>query len=248
MLVGAELGVLLGILGKRVLGQFDLLVPEEDVGGQVLYVGPNILAIEKRFNFSPGPFRLWVALHEVTHRMQFTGVPWLRGYFLSLVDETLEGIDPDPRRLLDALTRAIDALRKGEDPLAEGGLVGLFASDKQRATLKKVQGLMCLLEGHGNVVMDRIGADHVPGQARMSSVLRARRQASGGQKLFARLTGMEMKMQQYEQGEKFVAAIEDKAGPRAVDEAWKAPDNIPSIEEIRDPDAWLERVGVVAPG
>lgn len=240
-IVGAELGVLLGFLGRRVLGQYDLFLPD-DVGGRVFYVGPNILGLEKRFGFAPGPFRLWVALHEVTHRAQFTGVPWMRGYFLSLVDETLASIDPDPRRLFDGLLRAVDRVRRGEDPFADGGIVGLFATEKQRHTLNRIQALMCLLEGHGNVVMDRIGARHVNDQERMSSTLRARRQAGGAQRLFYRVTGIEMKVQQYEMGERFVHAVEEAAGPRALHPAWADAANLPALDEIRDPEAWLRRV------
>lgn len=241
VVVGAELGVLLGFLSRRVLGQYDLLVPE-DVGGRVFYVGPNVLALEKRFAFSPSHFRLWIALHEVTHRAQFTGIPWLRDYFLSLVTDTLDGLDPDPRRLLDAVKRAVDSLRRGEDPLADGGIVGLIATEQQRATLARVQALMSLLEGHGNVVMDRIGADHVPDQARMSATMRARRQVGGAQRLFYRLSGMEMKVQQYELGERFITAIEEEAGRSALDVAWESPDRLPTMEEIRDPPSWLRRL------
>jgi coenzyme F420 biosynthesis associated uncharacterized protein len=240
VVVGAELGVLLGFLSRRVLGQYDLFLPESP-GGTVYYVGPNVLSLEARFRFRPGPFRLWIALHEVTHRAQFTGVPWMKAYFLSLIDETLSGLEPDPRRLFEALLRAVETLRKGGDPLAEGGVVGLFATDEQRATLTKVQSLMCLLEGHGNFVMDRIGATHVPDQARMSATLRARRQAGGAQRLFYRISGMEMKVQQYELGERFVTAVEQEAGPRALDAVWQSPDNLPTMDEIRNPETWLRR-------
>ena len=240
--VGAELGVLLGFLGRRVLGQYDLILPE-DGGGAVYYVGPNVLELEKRFSFPPAPFRLWIALHEVTHRSQFTGVPWMKGYFLSLVDETLGGIDPDPRRLLEAVVRAVNKLRRGEDPLADGGIVGLFATDEQRQTLSKVQALMSVLEGHGNFVMDDIGREHVADASRMSATLRARRQAGGAQRLLYRISGMEMKVQQYELGEKFISAVHARGGPRAVDAAWRSPEHLPTMEEIRDPEAWMSRVG-----
>ena len=239
--VGAELGLLLGYLSKRVLGQYDLFLPE-DSGGVVFYVGPNVLNLEMRYRFPPSSFRLWVALHEVTHRAQFTGVPWLREYFMSLVDDTLRGLDPDPKRMLDGLLRAVDKIRRGEDPLGDGGIVGLFASEAQRDTLSRVQALMSLLEGHGNAVMDHLGAEHVPDQARMSDTLRQRRQTGGAQRLFYRLTGVEMKVQQYEQGERFVHAVEDRRGPDALKAAWRSPDDLPTLEEIREPDRWLDRV------
>src|SRR5919201_732904 len=143
------MGALLGYLAQRVLGQYDLLVPEEDGraipgpnGDAVYYVGPNVIGLEKRFAFRPRDFRLWIALHELTHRAQFTGVPWLRGYFLSLVDSSLGMVDPDPKRLVQALTRAAEELRRGRNPLDDGGLVGLPATPEQRGVISQVQALM----------------------------------------------------------------------------------------------------------
>ena len=120
---GVEVGALLGWMATRVLGQYDLLIIEdEDPEDQdlVYYVGPNVLALEKRFGFPPREFRLWLALHEVTHRAQFTGVPWLRAHFLSLVNQTLDAVDPDPKRFLDAAARVIDDLRSGPQPARRG--------------------------------------------------------------------------------------------------------------------------------
>ena len=125
---GAQLGLVLGWMSTRVLGQYDLLLAEgEDTGGVVSYVGPNIVALEQRHGFSPKQFRLWIALHEVTHRCQFTGVPWLRPHFLSLVDQAMSGMTPDPRRFAEALRRAAAAVRAGHNPLEEAGVLGLVA-------------------------------------------------------------------------------------------------------------------------
>src|SRR5262245_4137453 len=121
---GTEVGVLLGYLARRVIGQYDLLVAGTD-DGLVYYVGPNVLALEKRYAFRPRDFRLWIAIHEVTHRAQFTGVPWLRGYFLALVDQTLTAVDPDPRRMLEAIARVAADVRAGRNPLDDGGVVAL---------------------------------------------------------------------------------------------------------------------------
>src|SRR6476469_10900306 len=120
-IAGTETGVLLGYLAQRVLGQYDLLVlDEEGASDAVYYVGGNVLALEKRFAFRPRDFRLWIAIHEVTHRAQFTAVPWLKGYFLSLVEQALAIVDPDPGRLVQAMMRAADELRKGHNPLDDG--------------------------------------------------------------------------------------------------------------------------------
>ena len=245
-IAGAELGGLLGWMSTRVLGQYDLLVLEdEDPEDQdlVYYVGPNILALEKRHSFPPDEFRLWVALHEVTHRTQFTGIPWLRGYFLELVGSLVQSAEPDPARVFSAVGRLAESLRTGVNPL-DGGLATLFASPEQREVMDRVGGLMSLLEGHGDVTMDRAAADQIPSQARFARVLRARRaEMSAGARLLQRLIGLEAKLAQYEQGERFIEAVEAAGGPRVLDRAFEQPGNLPSLAEIRDPAAWLARVG-----
>ena len=240
---GTETGVLLGYLAQRVLGQYDLLVLDDDASADaVYYVGGNILALEKRFAFRPRDFRLWIAIHEVTHRAQFTGVAWMKPYYLSLVESTLSSIDPDPRRLVQALARAADEFRNGRNPLDDGGLVALLASDEQRGALANVQALMSLLEGHGNSVMNALGREHVAGQARMARVLQARRQSAGMAAFLQKLVGLESKMRQYEVGEAFVAAVLREAGPRAIDAAWRGPEFLPTVDELSHPTDWLARV------
>jgi len=248
---GTELGVLLGYVAQRVLGQYDLLVPDDDGGAtadRVYYVGANVLGLEKRYAFRPRDFRLWIALHEVTHRAQFTGVPWLRDYFLSQVHALVGGIEPDPGMLFSAVGRAAGAVRDGRNPVDERGLVGLFANESQRDAMDRMQALMSLLEGHGNAVMNHLGARMVDGQARMASVLAQRRNARGATALLHRLMGLEMKMRQYEVGEAFVQAVTDLAGFRALDAAWSAPEQLPTLAELDAPETWLQRVGAVAVG
>jgi coenzyme F420 biosynthesis associated uncharacterized protein len=249
-IAGAEVGALLGWMSTRVLGQYDLLVVEDegtDDQDFVYYVGPNVLGLEKRFAFPPREFRLWLALHEVTHRLQFTGVPWLRPHFLSLVDASLGSVDPDPKRFLNGLKRAVEEARAGRNPLDEGGIVALLASPEQQAVLGQISGMMSLLEGHGDVTMDRAGADRIPSAERFGRVLRQRRkQASGPAKLLQQLVGLEAKLNQYEQGESFIAAVEAEGGPSLLDRVWEGPENLPTMAEIRDPSAWLARVGAPA--
>jgi coenzyme F420 biosynthesis associated uncharacterized protein len=243
---GAEVGSLLGYLAQRVLGQYDLLVPDTEPGAPdgdaVYYVGPNILGLEKRFAFRPLDFRRWIAIHEVTHRAQFTGVPWMRDYFLSLVQGSMSIVDPDPTVLLRAIGRAADALRAGKNPLDDGGLVGLFASEEQQEILGRVQALMSLLEGHGNFVMNELGERHVHGADRMARVLHSRRQQKGIGGQIQKLLGIEMKMRQYEVGERFVRGVERAAGIAALDAAWRDPSSLPTVAELEDPEAWLARV------
>ncbi|HMQ28767.1 MAG TPA: zinc-dependent metalloprotease, partial [Acidimicrobiales bacterium] len=246
-IAGAEVGIMLGWMSTRVLGQYDLLVVEEERPEDqdlVYYVGPNVLALEKHHGFPPREFRLWLALHEVTHRAQFTGIPWLRGHFLSLVDQTLSAVDPDPKRFLDAIGRVADGLRSGHNPLDDGGVAALLASDEQRAVLDRISGMMSLLEGHGDVTMDRAGADRIPSADRFSRVLRVRRQQSTALvRLLQKLVGLEAKLNQYEQGERFIAAVEAAGGTELLDRAWTGPEALPSMAEIRDPSSWVARVG-----
>ncbi len=241
-----EVGVLLGWMSSRVLGQYDLLVVEdEDPDDQdiVYYVGPNVIGLEKRFAFPPREFRHWLALHEVTHRAQFTGIPWMREHFLGLVQETVGSVDPDPKRFLDAVGRVASDLRTGRNPLDDGGLMAVLATPEQRAVLDRVSGLMSLLEGHGDVTMDRAGADQIPSSGRFGQVLRERRQQGNpAAKVLQKLIGLEAKMKQYEQGERFIAAVEREGGTELLDRAWVEPANLPTIDEIRDPDTWIARV------
>lgn len=248
---GAELGAVLGWMSTRVLGQYDMLILEEESPldqDMVYYVGPNVLSLEKRFAFPPREFRLWLALHEVTHRAQFTGVPWLREHFLGLINETLEFVDPDPRRFMVALGRMAESLRTGQSPFDDGGLLVLFASTEQRDVLDRIGGLMSLLEGHGDVTMDRAGADRISSSERFGRVLRRRRKnVQGPARFLQRLIGLEAKIKQYEQGEKFIAAVEATGGPELLDRAFEGPENLPSMTEIREPKRWINRMKAIAP-
>jgi coenzyme F420 biosynthesis associated uncharacterized protein len=181
----------------------------------------------------------------VTHRAQFTGVPWLRPHFLGLVERLVGSLDPDPAHLVASLRSAVTDHRARRQAIDDGGLMALFATPDQKAVLAEVGGLMSLLEGHGDVTMDRAGHDLVPSAERFSRVLRERRrQAAAPVRMLQRLAGLEAKLQQYEQGERFLAAIEAVAGPHAVDRCWDGPANLPTLEEIRAPERWLARVGL----
>ncbi|HTV11838.1 MAG TPA: zinc-dependent metalloprotease [Acidimicrobiales bacterium] len=241
---GAQLGLLLGWMSTRVLGQYDQLLIEEEAPEEqdlVYYVGHNVIELEDRFGFQPRQFRLWIALHEVTHRAQFTGVPWLRPHFLSLVSSLIEGVDPDPRRFLEALKRAVAQAREGKNPLDEGGLVALLASPEQRQALERTGGLMSLLEGHGDVVMNRVGEGRIPQAERFEQALRQRRQRTGAAKVVSSLVGLEAKLKQYEQGERFIKAVEQAGGRELFDRVWEGPEWLPSLREIQDPWRWTER-------
>lgn len=240
---GAELGAVLGFLSKRVLGQYELVLPtgEDDIGDSVYFVGANVLAMERQHEFRPSHFRFWVALHETAHRAQFKGVPWMREYFLSLVDELIESGKHEPGRMARIAADIIDARNRGVDPIDDSGLLGLLASHGQREALDRVQALMCLLEGHGHVVMDRIGEREIVDVARMSGILTARRADPRTQRVM-RLIGMEMKLKQYALGAAFIRGVEERASWDDLSMAWQSPETLPTLAEIEDPGSWLDRM------
>jgi coenzyme F420 biosynthesis associated uncharacterized protein len=246
-IAGVEVGLLLSWMSSRVLGQYDLLPFEDGDGDVIYYVGPNVVNIESRHGFAPSEFRLWIALHEVTHRLQFTAVPWMRDYFLGLVERgTAFGV-PSTETVLDALRRAVEEIRAGRNPLSEGGVIGLLASSEQLATLREAQAFMSVLEGHGNTVMSLASDDLIPGAQRFARVLAERRKsASPLAKAAQQALGFEAKMRQYSEGERFVRTVLDTAGKQTFDRIWEGPEMLPSIEEIRDPLSWTERVGGLA--
>ena len=252
--VSTEIGLLLGYISKRVLGQYDLLVSEEAVapstrrraGGvppSLYFVGPNMVETERRFGFIPEEFALWVALHEVTHRFQFEGVPWLRPRFLSLVHEYLGSVDLDAKGLAQRLAGAGRKLISKDVPAEEKSPMYLFASQEQRKVLDDIQALMAVVEGHGNFVMDTVGEKVIPSFRQMRHVFQRRRQQqSFMQRVFAQAIGLEMKLRQYELGQAFCEGVATRGGVDALSHLWVDPSHFPSMQELRAPESWLTRV------
>jgi coenzyme F420 biosynthesis associated uncharacterized protein len=253
LLTGAEAGTLLGYVGQRVLGQYDLPVPKPngsappavrgDGEGTVWYVVPNIVGTERRHGFRPAHFRLWIALHETAHRRQFRGVPWLPGHVQGLLDDYLSSVQVDEEGLRRIAQRAQELAKRilgGE----RVDLLDLLVSPEQRGTLSRVQATMTVLEGHGEFVMDQLGARLVPGHDRMRQVLHERRQAAGpAARVLQELLGLRQKMDQYSQGEAFVRHLHQRGGMAAVNLVFSAPTALPTLDEVRNPDRYLARVG-----
>jgi coenzyme F420 biosynthesis associated uncharacterized protein len=243
---GTQLGLMLAYMSTRVLGQYDLLINDETPEDQdlVSYVGPNIVLVEEQYHFEPKEFRLWLALHEVTHRMQFTAVPWLRDHFVGLITELLGPLAADPSGFAEVVKQVATDVRAGRNPVGEAGIMGMLATPAQRLALSKISGMMSLLEGHGDVTMDRAGASEVPGAAHFSEVLHERRSnAKGLTKLMSKLLGLDAKMRQYAEGEQFVHAVEASGGPTLLARVWEGPEWLPTVEEIRQPALWVARAG-----
>ena len=256
-LVSAEVGLLLGYVSRRVLGQYDLLVPETPEprrrprarrgalapGTTLYFVGANMAETSRKHDFVLDEFALWVALHEVTHRFQFAGVPWLRPRFFGMVEEYLGSLDVDARGLVSRLAGAAREVRARTLPPDQRHPMFLLSTPEQRATLEQLQALMTVVEGHGNFVMDLVGERVIPSFQRMRKTFERRRQQPGPvQRAFNHLIGLEMKMRQYEVGQRFCAEVFRHGGGGAVARLWTSPEELPTLDELREPETWLRRV------
>jgi coenzyme F420 biosynthesis associated uncharacterized protein len=241
---GVQVGTIMSYLASRVLGQFELFIPPgEGENGRLTLVAPNIVETERRLGVDPHDFRLWVTLHEVTHRTQFTAVPWLRGYFLDNVRAYVDATDLDPAALLGRLKEAASAIRGAVSGDDDASLLEALQTPEQREIVGRLQALMSVLEGHGDYVMDGVGPAVVPTAETIRERFEQRRKGSGPvDRVIRRLFGLDMKMRQYAEGEKFVRAVVDAAGMDAFNRVWEGPENLPTQAEIADPAAWVARV------
>ncbi|HZA61116.1 MAG TPA: zinc-dependent metalloprotease [Actinomycetota bacterium] len=235
--LAAQVGGLLGYLGRKVLGQYDLF-GQSGAEDQLYFVVPNLVEMERRFRLPPRDFRLWLSLHEVTHRVQFGSVPWLRGHVQGLVDEYLGSVDLDARKLVETLRRALDEARRNRQ-WRSMGILFLLMTPEQRGVFRRMQAVMSLLEGHANYVMDGVAPGHVRGAERMRRVVKQRRKRNP---LVQRALGIELKVRQYDLGETFVAGAVERSGMTGFNRVWETPDHIPTLEEVVDPGAWVDRV------
>jgi coenzyme F420 biosynthesis associated uncharacterized protein len=240
--LGGQIGVLLGYVSRKVLGQYDVFLPPDDEG-LLYFVGPNLADVEGRFRLPGHDFRLWVALHEVTHRVQFGATPWLRGYLAGLIDTYLGTVQLDTRQFVAQLKRAIDEVRRGGIDWRGPNALLLLMTPDQRDLFARMQALMSLLEGHASYTMNVVAAGRVRDVERMRRVLKERRRATGPEKAFQRAIGLETKVRQYEVGERFVRTAVERVGMEGFNRVWAGQENLPTMEEIGDPERWLARVG-----
>jgi coenzyme F420 biosynthesis associated uncharacterized protein len=237
-----EFGYLLGFIGQRVLGQYDLaLLSAESEPGRLVFVDENIRRVAVSLGVPLNPFRTWIALHETTHAFEFEAHPWLRPYLAGRLEKQLaslsSGMSIMSREAASRLGRALRGRSPGEHWME--GLMG----EEQRRDFREIQAVMSLLEGFGDYVMDDVGRDLVPDVDMISAQFHARReQRSGFERAIMRVTGLDLKMEQYKQGEKFVAAIAQARGAEALQTLWLGPETLPRPEEIEQPSLWLGRV------
>ena len=244
-----QLAVLLGFMGQRVLGQYDLaLLSAEAAPGRLLFVEENIRQTAKSLGVPLGPFRTWIALHETTHAFEFEAHPWLRPYLASRLERQLKLFGRDVREMgreaIRGLGRAIRGERGGEHWIER------LMTDEQRALFRETQAVMSLLEGFSDYVMDEVGAELVPDVEQIRARFDERRaRRTPFERAMLRLTGMDLKLDQYKKGEVFVRAIAQARGPAALVRLWDGPESLPREGEIEAPERWIGRVidGVEAP-
>ncbi len=245
-LAGLEVGAMLGFLAGKVLGQYDPFVPEDSrrpaEQGRLLLVAPNVVEVERMLGVMPEDFRQWVCLHEETHRVQFTAVPWMREHMRREIDTVLEGA---PVELGDLLGRLLTAGREAVNVTRPDGpsLLDLVQTPEQREGVDRLSAVMALLEGHADVVMDDVGPDVVPTVATIRARFEQRRDSAIGlSRVLRRLLGLEAKMRQYRDGAAFVRAVQGRVGVEGFNAVWARPEHLPSPAEISDPTAWVARV------
>jgi coenzyme F420 biosynthesis associated uncharacterized protein len=248
---GAQAGGVLALLSSKVLGQFDPFTPTPMPGGAVrgrlLLVAPNVLQVERELGVAPADFRLWVALHEQTHALQFAAAPWLAQHLRAragvLLGDLARDDDEQGRERLRALATGAVRVLRGDDDTAG---VEVMLTPEERRVFEEVGAVMALLEGHADVAMDAVGRSVVPTVRRIRARFEERRARAGRQgpvdRLLRRVLGLDLKLAQYRDGAAFVRAVTRDVGQEGLNAVWAEPANLPAAREITDPRAWVRRV------
>jgi coenzyme F420 biosynthesis associated uncharacterized protein len=241
-----QIGLLLGFMGQRVLGQYDLaLISAESTPGRLLFVEENIRQTARSLGVPLAPFRTWIALHETTHAFEFEAHPWLRPYLAGRLERQLSLFSEDASSMGRDAVRSLGAALRGEGRRDDQHWMERLMSDEQRHLFRETQAVMSLLEGFGDHVMDAAGRELVPGVEQISARFHGRRQQrSPFERAMLRITGMDLKMEQYRKGEAFVAEIDRLAGAAALRRLWDGPETLPTPDEIDAPAAWVDRMGL----
>jgi coenzyme F420 biosynthesis associated uncharacterized protein len=252
-ITGSQLGAILAFLSSKVLGQYDPFAAlAEDsnapAAGRLLLVAPNIIAVERELNVTPEDFRLWVCLHEQTHRVQFAAAPWLRHHMLSQIDNLSGHLLGNVDSLMERATAAARSLKdrsaSGTAP-GRGVILDLLQDPEEKAAISHLTAVMSLLEGHANVVMDGVDASIVPSVKTIRQRFNDRGKDRGIVEKFIRnLLGLDAKMRQYTDGAKFVRFVVDVAGMEGFNRVWESAEHLPTEPEIHDAKIWLERMGL----
>jgi coenzyme F420 biosynthesis associated uncharacterized protein len=242
LLLGAQVGAVTGLLSQRVLGQYDIALLEPERPPRLLLLAPNLAAASHNLGLDHDQFSAWVAIHEVTHAVQFGGAPWLREHLAGLLRELIDGMQVGV-----GLSRALrvpgaSELRTLGERLRGGELLRLGLGEDRWALVERMQATMSLIEGHAEHVMDAVGAEELPTIDRMRTAMNRRRRERGWPwRILERLLGLEMKLRQYEVGRTFCDSVVAQAGPGALTVAWSSAEMLPSTHELESPELWLAR-------
>ena len=252
-ITGSQLGAILAFLSSKVLGQYDPFSALAEnstapAAGRLLLVAPNIVAVERELNVAPEDFRLWVCLHEQTHRVQFAAAPWLRHHMLEQIEDLSQHLLGNVDSIMERAAAAARALKdrsgNGAAP-GRGAILDLLQDPAERAAISHLTAVMSLLEGHANVVMDAVDASIVRSVKTIRQRFNARGKDRGTIEKFIRsLLGLDAKMRQYTDGAKFVREVVDAAGMEGFNKVWESADRLPTEPEIHDSKLWLERMGL----
>ncbi len=240
---GAQVGAILSYLASRVLGQYEVFLPPDEGEGRLTLVAPNVVQVERQLGVDPHDFRLWVCLHEVTHRTQFTAVPWLKDHMHSEIAAFIDASDLDPAAVLGRLRAAAGAVAAAARGRSEVSLLEAVQTPEPRAVRAGLTAVMSLVEGHGEFVMDGVGPEIVPSVAEIRRKFDSRRHEVGSvDRVIRRLLGLDLKMRQYAEGERFVRAVVAAVGMPGFNAVWTSPQTLPTRDEIRRPAAWVDRI------
>jgi coenzyme F420 biosynthesis associated uncharacterized protein len=242
-LLGAQMGVLLGFLARRVLGQYDLslLSPDPETRGTLYFVEPNIRQVQQQLGLVDEDFRLWITLHECTHVFQFEAYPWVRQYFNELLNQFLAQVSEQLSGLGAGLSQMLGRVLRGENDGKHW--IEQMLTPQQQQVFARMQALMSIVEGYSNHTMDAIGEQLLPSFRQIEQRIQQRQQNRPlFEILFNRITGMDLKLAQYQQGEAFVNAVVAARGIAFANRVWERPENLPTMDEIRDPQRWIARL------
>lgn len=240
LLLGWQVGTALGQLGQRVFGQYDLAVPRPT--GGLYFVIPNIVRFEREWSLSPVEFRAWVAIHEVTHRLEFAGA-WVREHFLALVSDLVEHAEVD----LSALQERVEMLDLGNpESLTEtlegvGNLFGEASSSEQRLRIARVQAFVAAAEGYGDHVMESVGRRMLSSFTQIEEAMRRFREGRSADEAMERLLGLAMKEEHYLLGRQFCSKVSDLTDEATLARMWESAEALPSMPELEEPSLWLAR-------
>jgi coenzyme F420 biosynthesis associated uncharacterized protein len=241
--VAAEIGLVVGYMSQRVLGQYELSLLEPERPARLLFVEPNLAKAIRDLDVDRDSFLSWIVLHELTHVLQFQGVPWLRDHLGSLMREYLATVEVRIERGAAGGLPALPNISKLIETFRDGGLVALVQTHEQRALMDRVQATMSVIEGYSEHVMDAVGESVLPSYIGLRDAMeRRRRSRSAPERVLQRLLGFEMKMRQYEQGKQFCDAIVSAHGMATLNRVWEAPGSLPTGVELDQPETWVERI------